>query len=97
MHKDMSCTAATGDFYTFSCEGTFSSPEMESGKFTLQGDRIVQLPVEEVTGKVRKEALTLQRSCARLTLDGTPSRSAPSTLAASTTTCRCRSAIPARR
>lgn len=74
MHKDMSCTAATGDFYTFTRKGTFSSPALEDGNFILKGDKIILYPEDPISSEVlRKETLSIRRTGeTRMVMDGVP-------------------------
>jgi hypothetical protein len=74
MHKHMSCTAATGDFYTFIRKGTFSSPALEDGNFILKGDKIILYPEDRISSEVlRKETLSIRRTGeTRMVMDGVP-------------------------
>lgn len=74
MHKDMSCTAATGDFYTFTRKGVFTSPSLEGGEFILKGDRIILYPEDPVSGEVlRKENPPIRRTGeTRMEMGGVP-------------------------
>ena len=73
MDKGANCGAATGAFYVFERNMTFSSPSMEMGKFTLKGPTLTLLPEDDFTGKVvRREVLDLKRDGDILVMAGTP-------------------------
>lgn len=73
MDKGANCGAATGAFYVFERNMTFSSPSMEMGKFTLKGPLLTLLPEDDFTGKVvRREVLDLKRDGDILVMAGTP-------------------------
>ena len=73
MDKGANCGAATGAFYVFERNMTFSSPSMEMGKFTLKGPTLTLLPEDDFSGKVvRREVLDLKRVGDILVMAGTP-------------------------
>ena len=73
MDKGMQCGAATGAFYVFERNMTFSAPSMEAGKFTLKGQVLTLLPEDEFTGKVaRREVVDLKRDGDNLIMAGAP-------------------------
>ena len=71
--KGAKCGAAGDAFYIFERNMTFSSPSLESGRFTLKGPMLTLLPEDEFTGKVaRREVLDLKRDGDILVMAGTP-------------------------
>lgn len=71
--KSAQCGAAGDDFYVFERKMRFSSPSLESGRFTLKDQVLTLLPEAEGTGKVvRREVLGLKRDGDDLILAGAP-------------------------
>lgn len=71
--KGVKCGAAGDDFYVFERKMRFSSPSLESGRFSLKDQVLTLLPEEEGTGKVlRREVVNLKRDGDILVMAGTP-------------------------